>query len=198
MLDCGLFFLQPTLLPLPRSCPHFLPYHFAILAVMFFDLSLLGLFGPAAYSSLNDSIWSFGLCITLLVGSFVPLFPFGHPWPTSFPWPFFLTLRSHGLLLTLLGFPDPIALSFILVAHRLAINPLLSLLILLRAYCDPFSLFYITYYPWFATSLSSGSFRPVCFLNAHLFILMAHDPLFLPLEFNGFSIHLLTLFCPCC
>ena len=96
LLDCRLFFLQPTLLPLPRSCPHFLPYHFAILVVMFFDLSLLDLFGPAAYSSLNDLIWSFGLCITLLVGSFVPLFPFGHPWPTSFPWPFFLTLHSYG------------------------------------------------------------------------------------------------------
>ena len=129
------------------------------------------------------------------------LFPLGHPWPTSFSWaslPLFLTLRFHGLLLTPLGFPGLITLSFILGAHGLAINPLLSLLALLRACCDPFSLFYITYYPWFATSLSSGSFRPVCFLNAHLFILMAHDPLFLPLEFNGFSIHLLILFCPCC
>ena len=76
LLDCRLFFLQPTLLPLPRSCPHFLPYHFAILVVMFFDLSLLDLFGPAAYSSLNDLIWSFGLCITLLVGSFVPFISF--------------------------------------------------------------------------------------------------------------------------
>ena len=56
LLDCRLFFLQPTLLPLPRSCPNFLPYHSAILAVMFFDLNLLGLSGPAAYSSLNDSI----------------------------------------------------------------------------------------------------------------------------------------------
>ena len=76
LLDCRLFFLQPTLLPLPRSCPHFLPYHFAILVVMFFDLSLLDLFGPTAYSSLNDLIWSFGLCITLLVGSFVPFISF--------------------------------------------------------------------------------------------------------------------------
>ena len=45
---------------------------------------------------------------------------------------------------------------------------------------------------------SPGSFRPVCFLNAHLFILYAYDPLFLPLEFNSFSIHSLTLLCPHC
>ena len=162
MLDCGLFFLQPTLLPLPRSCPHFLPYHFAILAVMFFDLSLLGLFGPAAYSSLNDSIWSFGLCITLLVGSFVPLFPFGHPWPTSFPWPFFLTLRSHGLLLTLLGFPDPITLSFILGTHGLSINPLLSYFIT-SSILWPILAFLHHIMPMSLLVLSLGSSRPICF-----------------------------------
>ena len=50
----------------------------------------------------------------------------------------------------------------------------------------------------FATSLSPGSFRTVCFLKVHLFNLWTHDPLFLPLGINGFSIHLLTLFCPCC
>ena len=49
----------------------------------------------------------------------------------------------------------------------------------------------------FATSLS-GSFRPVCFLKAHLFILWAYDPLFLPLELNSFSIHSLTLLYPYC
>ena len=50
----------------------------------------------------------------------------------------------------------------------------------------------------FSTSLFPGSFRPVCFLKAHLFISWACDPLFLLLGFNGFSIHLLILFCPCC
>ena len=50
----------------------------------------------------------------------------------------------------------------------------------------------------FATFLYLGFFRPICFLKAHLFILWAYDPLFLPLGFNDFSIHLLTLFCPCC
>jgi len=55
-----------------QSCYHFLPYHSTILAVMLFNPSLLGLFRPSAYSFLNDSIWSFRFCITLLVGSFVP------------------------------------------------------------------------------------------------------------------------------
>ena len=99
---------------------------------MLFDPSLLGLFGPAAYSSLNDSIWSFGFCITLLVGFFIPFISF---WASL---ALFLTLRSYGLLLTPLGFPNPITLSFILGAHGLAINPLLSLLALFRACCGPF------------------------------------------------------------
>ena len=55
-------------------------YYSAISAVILFDLSMLGLFGLAAYSSLNDSIWSLDsyscyfdiFFITLLVGSFVP------------------------------------------------------------------------------------------------------------------------------
>ena len=176
-----------------QSCYHVLPYHSIIPAVMLFDPSLLGLFGPAAYSSLNDSIWSFGFCITLLVGFFIPFISF---WASL---ALFLTLRSYGLLLTPLGFPNPITLSFILGAHGLAINPLLSLLALLRACCGPFSLFYITYCPWVCYfSLSLGSFRPICFLKAHLFILWTYDPLFLPPGLNGFSIHLLTLFCPCC
>ena len=59
-----------------QSCYHLLPYHSAILVVMLFDPNLLGLFRPAAYPSLNDSIWSFGFCITLLVGSFVPFISF--------------------------------------------------------------------------------------------------------------------------
>ena len=46
-----------------QSCYHFLPYNSAIPAVMFFDPSLLGLLGPAAYSSLNGSIWSLGFSL---------------------------------------------------------------------------------------------------------------------------------------
>ena len=75
-----------------------------------------------------------------------------HLWPIYFPWALlaiFLTLHSHGFLLTPLGFVGPITLSFILGVHGLSINPLLSLLSLLRDCCGPFSLFYITYCPWF-------------------------------------------------
>ena len=70
----------------------------------------------------------FGLFITLLTGSCVPFIFFlgilgliaflGHPQP------FFLILHSHGFLLTLLGFPGPITLSFILGAHELFDQPL--------------------------------------------------------------------------
>ena len=48
----------------------------------------------------------------------------------------------------------------------------------------------------FATSLFPGSFRPICFLKAHLFISWACDPLFLSLGLNGFFLTLLTLFFP--
>ena len=50
----------------------------------------------------------------------------------------------------------------------------------------------------FDTSLSSGSFRSICFLKTHLFMSWACDPLLLPYGLNGFSIYLLTLFCPFC
>ena len=149
-LIVGFSFFSPLFCSFLQSCYHFLLYRSAIPVVMLFDPSLLSLFGPTAHSSLNDSIWSFGFCITLLVGSFVP---FISSWASLARLLFsgfldlFLTLRSHGLLLTPLGFPGPIALSFILGANGLAINPLLSLLALLRACYGPFLLFYITYYP---------------------------------------------------
>ena len=169
---------------------------------MLFDPSLRGLFGLAAYSSPNDSVWSLGFLLHCLRALVFHLFPLGHPWPICFPWAssaLFLILRFHGFLLTPLGFLGPITLSFILGAYGLSISPFLSLLALLRAYCGPFSLFYITYYPrgGFATSHFPGFFRPICFFKANLFILWAYDPLFLPLGLNGFSIHLVTLFCPC-
>ena len=41
-------------------------------------------------------------------------------------------------------------------------------------------------------------FKPIYLLKAHLFILWACDPLFLPLGLSGFSICLPTLFCSCC
>ena len=54
------------------------------------------------------------------------LFSLERPWPICFPWTslaLFLILHSHGLLLSSLGFPGPIALSLILGAHGLAITP---------------------------------------------------------------------------
>ena len=129
------------------------------------------------------------------------LFSFGRPGPVCFPWAssaLFLTLHSHGLLLNSLGFLGPITLSFILRVHGLAINPLLSLLSLLWACRDPFSLFHIIYCPWFVFSLFPGSFKPIYLFKAHLFISWACDLLFLPLGFNEFSIRLSTPFCLCC
>ena len=55
LFNCGLFFLQPTLLLL-FAVLHFLLHYFIILAVMLYDPSLLSLFGSAAYSSLDDLV----------------------------------------------------------------------------------------------------------------------------------------------
>ena len=87
------------------------------------------------------------------------LFSLGRPWSICFPWAFlalFLTLHSHGFLLSSLSFPDLIILFLIPGAHRLAINLLLTLLSLLWVYRNPFSLFHIIYYPWFAFFSISG------------------------------------------
>ena len=105
------------------------------------------------------------------------LFFLRHPWPICFPWTslaIFLILRSHKLLLTPLGFPNPITLFFILGDHGLFINPLLSLLALLRACYGPFSLFYITYCPcvcYVSLRVLLGPFassRPSCLFYGHM------------------------------
>ena len=129
------------------------------------------------------------------------LFSLGRLGPVCFPWAslaLFLTSHYHGFLLDSLGFPGPIMLFLILGIHGLAINPLLSLFSLLWAYRGPFSLFHIIYCPWFACSLFPASIKPIYLFKTHLFISWACDPSFLPLGFNGFSIHLPTLFCPRC
>ena len=125
----------------------------------------------------------------------------GHPWPIFFPWSLlahFLALYSHGFLLTPLGFPIPITLSFIFGVHGLSINPLLFFFHYFghAVAHSHFSTSHIAHR--FASSLFSSSFRPVYFLKAYLLILWACNPLFLQFGLNGFSIHLLTLFCPCC
>ena len=120
--------------------------------------------------------------IYFLLGVLGPFTFLGHPWP-------FLILRPHGLLLTLLAFPDPITLSFIFRAHGLVINLLLSLLVL--RVCCGHSYFTTSHTAYgFATSLFLRSFRPVCSSRPIC--------LFYGLGFNSFSIYLLTLFRPCC
>ena len=152
LLDCRLFFLQSTLLLISAVL---LPFPVIPLCHSCYDVIWPQPAGPlwACYlffsQWLNMVIWAL---YYIACGLFCPIyFLLGILGPFAFlrhPWPLFLILRSHGLLLTLSGFPDPITLSFILGAHGLSINPLLSLLALLRAYCGPFSLFYITYCPW--------------------------------------------------
>ena len=111
-----------------------------------------------------------------------------HPWPICFPWPslaHFLTLHSHGLLLTLLGFPDPIMLFFILRAHGLSTNPLLSCFIA-SGLLWPILTFLHLIMPMGLLPLSLGSFRPIIQLKTYLFTLWAYNPLFLPFGLNGF------------
>ena len=133
---------------------------------MLFNPSLLGFFGPTAYSSLNDSIWSldsyscyFGLFFfNIACGLLYPIYFFlgilgsfaflGHPWP------FFLILCSHGLLLTLLDFPDPITLSFIIRAYGFSINPFFL-------YLRYFGL--IVAHSYFSTSHTVHGFAPSLF-----------------------------------
>ena len=104
------------------------------------------------------------------------LFSLGHPGPVCFPWAslaLFLTSHYYGLLLNSLGFPSPITLFLILEVHKLAINPLLSLLSLLWACRSPFSLFHIIYCTWFAFSLFPSSFKP---FTSSRSICLSHGP----------------------
>ena len=178
-----------------QFCFHFLPFHSAIPIVMLFDRSLPSFFGSMTqYGHL-------GFVLHCLWAILSHLFPPGHPRHICFSWAslaLFLTLRSmhfyqllwasltqlsYPLSLGLMGFPSA-PYFFCLHYFRLTVN---------HSY---FSTSHTAH--GFATSLSPGSFRPICFLKIHLFISWACDPLFLPLGLDGFSIHLLTLFCPCC
>ena len=110
-------------------------------------------------------LWAF-LTHYITCGLLCPIsFIFGHPWRICFPWAsmaHFLILHSHGLLLTLLGFPNPITLSFILGAHGLSINLLLFYFITLSLLW-PILTFLHHIMPMSLLLLSLGSFRPICF-----------------------------------
>ena len=104
--------------------------------------------GPLWAYYLFPSQWlsvSIGPFLTLFAGSRVP-FPswasLAHLLSLGFLSPFPILL-SHGPLLTLLGFPDPITLYLVLGVDGSSISPLFYLLALLWVYCGPFSLFYI-------------------------------------------------------
>ena len=160
LLDCEFFFLQSTFLLISTVLLPFLAIPFCHSCC---DVIWLQLAGPLrALILLSMTQYGhLGFVLHCLWALLSYLFILGRPWPTCFPWTslaIFLTLYSHGFLLTLLVFPGPITLSFILGAHGFAINPLLSLFALLRACCGPFSLFYITYCRWVCYfSLSSLS-----------------------------------------
>ena len=120
------------------------------------------------------------------------LFSLRHPWPICLPWAssaLLLTLYSHGLLLTSLGFPNPItsysslgfmglpSISYSLCLH--CFGPVV-------AYSHFFSHHTLPMGLLLTISLFSGSFEPTCFLKTHLLISWTCDPLFLPLGLNGF------------
>ena len=163
------------------DCPHFLPYYSVISAVItqscWASLGLPFILFPSGLT------WPL---VFLLIGSCVPVcFSLGHPWPIYFLWTFsslLLTLHSHGLLLTSLGFPGPITLFSSLGFMGLPLTPYFLCL-----HCfgptvalSHFSISYTAH--GYAISLFSGSFKPTCLFKAHLFISWTCDPLFLRLE----------------
>ena len=171
----GFSFFSPLFCSFLQSCFHFLLHYSAIPAVMSFGLSLLGFFGLAACSSLNDSAWSLGFFLLHYLRAPVShLFPLGHPWPICFPWAslaYFLTLRSHGLLLTPLGFPGPITLSFILWGLWACHQPFTFFTCITSGLIWPILTFLHHILPMSLLLLSLWAhFRPIHFLKAHLFI----------------------------
>ena len=154
-----------------------------------------GLFGPAMYSFPNGLTrpWAF-----LPLGSCVH-FSLGYPWPICLPWAssaLLLTLYSHGLLLTLLGFPNPITSYSSLEFMGLPSIPYSLYLHCFgpaAAHSYFFSHHTLSMGLLLTISLFSGSFEPICFLNVHLLISWTCDPLFLPLGRNGFFFCSLSL-----
>ena len=128
-------------------------------------------------------------------------FSLGHPWFICFLWAsssILLTLHSHGLLLTSLGFPSPITSFSSLGFMSLPLTPYFLCLHYFWACSGQFSLFYIIYYTEYVISLFPGFFKPIYLLKAHLLVSWACDPSFLPLGPNGFVTYLPMLCCPCC
>ena len=113
------------------------------------DSILPGLFRPAVYS--------FPQWLNMAIGfpAYGLLFPFyfslRHPWPICFIWAslsLLLTLHSHELLLTSLGFLGPITSFSSLGFMGLPLTPYFLCLHYFWACSGPFLLFYIIYCPW--------------------------------------------------
>ena len=124
-MDHGPSFPRLILCSLRGLVSIFLSYHSAISTVMLFDSILLGLFRSAVYFPPSDSVYSLGLFLTLFASSYVPFSSWAslaHLLFLDFLNPFPILL-SHGLLLTLLGFLDPITLYFILGLMGLPLAP---------------------------------------------------------------------------
>ena len=126
----------------------FLPCRSAIPAVVLCS-SVNGLLCPNMVIRFTYVILGFLEPLHCLLALMAHLFLLGHLWPISFPWAslaHFLILYSHGLLLTLLGFPGPITISFIFRAHSHGLFPSTPYFLtsLLQACCGPFLLFYTT------------------------------------------------------
>ena len=119
-----------------------------------------------------------------------------HPRPTFFPWTFLAHSNSafSWAFVNSFGLPRPNYYILYLCGLGLSINPLLTYFITLGL---PRSIlaFILT---MGLLLLSLGYFRPACFLQGPFIILWAFDPSFLPFGLNGFSLNLLTLFCPYC
>ena len=127
----------------------------------------------------------------LTYGLLCPFFPWAslaHLLALSFLGPFTNFVFPWGFT-NFIGLPRPNYFILILGVYGSAINPLLSLLALFWACRGPFLLFSHHTLPMgllFVISLFPSSFEPICFLKAYLSILWTCDPLFLPLELNGF------------
>ena len=127
------------------------------------------------------------------MGSCVP-FSLEHPWPICFPWAssaLLLTLYSHGLLLTSLGFPGPITSYSSLGFMGLPSIPY-SLCLHCFGPAAAHSYFFshqaLAMRLLLTISLFPGSFDPICFLKVHLLISWTCDLLFLPFGLNGFFV----------
>ena len=125
--------------------------------------------GQSFILSLNGLTWPL---IFLLMGSCVPfVFSLGHPWPICFLWAsssLLLTLHSHGLLLTSLGFLNLITSFSSLGFIGLPLTPYFLCTFGPIVAHSHFSTSYTAH--GYAISLFPGFFKPIYLLKAHLFI----------------------------